>query len=167
MEDAYEVDPVHGSRYRFEPVGNDGLLVETVIDPGGGLPKHHHPTQDEIWWVTEGEIRIFVGKEWRTLTAADGKVNVPAGVVHSIENRGKTEARLTTEAHPARDLEAFLTESAAAAREGLFRRGGIPTSVRGARWALAFFARYEDQVVMAFPPRPVQTAMRGLARLVG
>lgn len=158
-------DPVHNATYRFEPVGDDGLLVETVLDPGGGLPKHHHPTQKEIWWVVEGEAHLFLDEGWRSLVPDDGKVEVPPRMVHSIENRSGSQVRLKAEAHPALDLEAFLTESARAAREGLFRKGGVPTSWRGAKWAAAFLTRYEDQVVMAFPPRPLQKLARPLARL--
>lgn len=167
MHEEYEVDPVHGARYRFEPSGSDGLLVVTVIEPGGILPKHHHPAQDETWWVERGEIRLFADGRWRAVTAADGEVEVPAGVVHALKNESSSEVHLRAEARPALDLEAFLTESAAAAREGLFRRGGIPTGWRGAKWAAAFLERYSEQVVMSFPPRPLQRAIRPLARLGG
>ena len=63
------------------------------------------------------------------------------------------------------DLEEFLTESAWAAREGLFMKGGIPKSWRGAKWAAAFLAKHEEQTVMTFPPRFAQRMMKPLARL--
>ncbi len=158
------VDPVHGVRYSFQRDGED-LLVETWMKPGGGLPKHYHPIQEEIWWVNEGEIRFHLDGEWRTLRPEDGEVTVAPGVVHGLENKSSGEAHLGCRAVPALDLEEFLTDSAAAARDGLFMKGGIPKSWRGAKWAAGFLARHEDQTVMTFPPRFAQRMMKPLARL--
>ena len=72
------------------------------------------------------------------------------------------QAHLRCHVVPALDLQEFLTESAAAAREGLFMRGGIPRSLRGARWAASFLKKHRDNVVMTFPPRFVQSAMIAL-----
>lgn len=156
-------DPVHGVTYEFTPRGED-MYVETVMEPGGGLPKHFHPTQVEHWWAIDGEVSFHLSGEWRRLTPDDGKVEVPAGTVHGLKNESGRAARLGATAHPALDLEGFLTESAKAAREGLFMKGGIPKSLRGARWAASFLERYEDDVVMMFPPRFVQRMLKPLAR---
>ena len=158
------VDPVHGVRYTFEEEGNE-LIVDTLMDPGGGLPKHYHPAQEEIWWVVSGEVRFHLDGEWLTLTPESGKVTVPPGTVHGLENESATETHLRAEVNPPLDLKSFLTDSAAAAREGLFMKGGIPRSLRGAKWAAQFLERYEDQVVMTFPPRFAQKLMRPLARI--
>ena len=157
-------DPVHRSRYRFEQAG-ENIWVETWLEPGGALPEHLHPRQEERWSVVEGEVTFGLDGRKRTLHPADGEVVVAPGMRHSLSNDSGAEAHLRCLAIPALGLEAFLTESAAAAREGLFMRGGIPKSFRGARWAAKFLARYEDDVVMTFPPRFVQRAMKAaLAR---
>jgi quercetin dioxygenase-like cupin family protein len=166
MSDA-TVDPVHGVRYEFEQGEGDLLTVDSWMQDGGGLPKHYHPIQEEIWWVEEGEVSFHLDGEWRTLRPEDGKVVVPAGTVHGLENRSGAETHLRAEVRPPLDLQEFLTDSARAAREGLFMKGGIPKSWRGAKWAAGFLARHEDQTVMTFPPRFVQKAMRPLARLGG
>jgi hypothetical protein len=41
-------------------------------------------------------------------------------------------------------------------------RGGIPRSLRGARWAARFLKRHRDDVVMTFPPRFVQSVLIAL-----
>ena len=41
-------------------------------------------------------------------------------------------------------------------------RGGVPRNLRGARWAARFLERHRADVVMSFPPRPVQSAMVAL-----
>ena len=154
-------DPVHRARYTFEPDG-ENLWVDTWLEPGGGLPAHHHPKQEEHWSVVEGEVRFQLGDHKRVIGPADGAMIVKPGTKHGIESVSDTEAHLRCHVLPALGLQAFLEESAAAAREGLFMRGGIPKSLRGARWAAKFLKRNRDEVVMAFPPPPVQSAMVAL-----
>ena len=154
-------DPVHRARYTFEPDG-ENLFVDAWLEPGGALPPHLHPRQEERWSVVEGEVRFQLGDEKRVIGPADGEMIVTPGTKHGLESVADREAHLRCHVLPARDLQAFLEESAAAAREGLFMRGGIPKSLRGARWAARFLKRYREDVVMSFPPPPVQSAMIAL-----
>jgi quercetin dioxygenase-like cupin family protein len=154
-------DPVHRVRYAFEPDGQN-LFVDAWMEPGGVLPAHHHPHQEERWSVIEGDARFQLGRVKRLIAPADGELVVPAGTKHAIANMSDREAHLRCHVIPARNLRAFLEESAEAAREGLFIRGGIPKSLRGARWAAAFLKRHREDVVMSFPPPLVQSAMIAL-----
>jgi quercetin dioxygenase-like cupin family protein len=154
-------DPVHGARYSFQPDG-DNLIVDTWLEPGGGLPAHYHPNQEERWSVVEGEITFQLGKDKRPLRPEDGEVVVRPGTKHAVIGSSDREAHLRCHVIPARNLQSFLEESAAAAREGLFMRGGIPKSLRGARWAARFLKQHREDVVMTFPPRFVQSAMIAL-----
>jgi quercetin dioxygenase-like cupin family protein len=154
-------DPVHRARYAFEPDG-DNLFVDTWLEPGGALPPHFHPNQEERWSVVDGEVRFQLGKDKRVLRPEDGEVIVRPGTVHGLESISDTDTHLRCHAVPALGLQAFLEDSAAAAREGLFMRGGIPKSLRGARWAARFLKRHREDVVMTFPPRFVQSALIGL-----
>jgi quercetin dioxygenase-like cupin family protein len=151
-------DPVHRARYAFEPDGED-LVVDTWLEPGGALPPHFHPRQTEIWSVVDGEVRFQLGKEKRVITPADGGQTVEPNTVHGLESTGTGTAHLRCHVSPAYDLQAFLEESAAAAREGLFIKGGLPKSLKGARWAAAFLERHQEDVVMTFPPAFAQRAM--------
>lgn len=150
-------DPVHRARFRFHPDG-ENVWVETWLEPGGVLPPHMHPRQEERWEVLEGAVRLQLGDSKRIVTPADGPQIVPPLTKHALWSTGQ-EAHLRCHALPALGLEAFLTESAQAARDGLFMKGGIPRSLRGARWAARFLARNREDVVMSFPPRFVQSAM--------
>ena len=136
-------DPVHRVRYAFEPDG-ENLLVDAWMDPGGNLPAHLHPRQEERWSVVDGEARFQLGRTKRVIRPEDGELLVRPGTKHAIANVSGREAHLRCHVLPARDLQAFLEESAAAAREGLFMRGGIPRSLRGARWAAAFLERHRE-----------------------
>jgi quercetin dioxygenase-like cupin family protein len=154
-------DPVHGARYAFQPDG-DNLIVDTWLEPGGALPAHYHPRQEERWSVVEGEITFQLGNDKRTLRPEDGEVPVLPGTKHAVIGSSDREAHLRCHVIPARNLQSFLEESAAAAREGLIRRGGIPKNLRGARWGARFLKQHRDDTVMTFPPRFMQSAMIAL-----
>jgi len=154
-------DPVSRVRYAFTPDG-DNLHVECWMEPGGALPPHLHPRQTETWSVVEGEVRFRLGADERVVTPADGDLLVPPGAVHGLKSTGGAEARLRCHVVPALDLQAFLEESAAAAREGLFTARGLPHGLRGARWAARFLKRHRAETVMLSPPPVLQRALIAL-----
>jgi len=154
-------DPVHRARYSFERQG-DNMLVDCWIEPGGGLPEHLHPVQEERWSVVDGRIRFGLGDTKREIGPEDGDMLVRPGTKHSLTSVTGEDAHLRCLVLPAGHLQDFLEDSARAAREGLFMRGGIPRNLRGARWAARFLKQHRDDVVMTFPPRPVQSAMIAL-----
>lgn len=154
-------DPVHRARYSFEADG-ENMTVDAWIEPGGVLPAHHHPRQEERWSVISGEVRFQLGATKRVITAEDEEIVVPAGTTHSIAAVADREAHMRCYVVPALGIRDFLEDSSAAAREGLFMRGGIPRGLRGARWAATFLERHRADVVMTFPPAPVQRAMIAL-----
>ncbi len=156
-------DPIHRVSMAFERDGDDRLWVLTWLDPGGHLPEHFHPTLDEHWEVLEGTARVKVDGEWRDLTAADGPVLVGRGVRHELRNTGSEQARLRTLVEPAGRLEEFLTESARAAREGLYNARNLPTGLRGAAWVSEFALRFRDETVMCSPPPAVQRVLLPVA----
>ena len=153
-------DPVSRTRYAFAPEGED-LIVHVWLEPGGALPAHLHPRQTEHWSVLEGEVSFRLGREKRVIGPEAGVITVAPGVVHGLESSGR-EAHLQCRVEPALHLREFLEESAAAARERLFTRRGLPRGLRGARWAARFLKRYGDETVMAFPPRPLQRLLIAL-----
>jgi mannose-6-phosphate isomerase-like protein (cupin superfamily) len=154
-------DPVHRARYSFEPDGDD-LIVDAWIEPGGGLPAHFHPRQEERWSVLDGSVRFQLGDTKRVIGPEDGEMVVSPGMKHSLASVDDREAHLRCIASPALGLQAFLEDSAAAANQGLFMRGGIPRGLRGARWVASFLKRNRQDVVMTFPPQFVQRTMVAL-----
>jgi quercetin dioxygenase-like cupin family protein len=58
------------------------------IEPGGHSPRHSHPHEHENF-VVEGQGRVWVNDEWRSLKAGD-VVFVPGGMEHTYENTGET-----------------------------------------------------------------------------
>jgi mannose-6-phosphate isomerase-like protein (cupin superfamily) len=148
-------DPIHRASYAFRPEGDD-LWVYTWLDDDGHLPEHFHPSLEEHWETLEGAIRVKLDGTWRELVPEDGQVVVAPNVRHELENTSGREARLRTRVIPGGRLEEFLTESARAAREGLYNARNLPTSLRGAGWLARFALRFRDETVMTSPPPPVQ-----------
>lgn len=50
--------------------GADGLsLIESLAAEGDSPPLHVHRTEDELFHVLEGELRLRVGDAWRRRAA--------------------------------------------------------------------------------------------------
>jgi mannose-6-phosphate isomerase-like protein (cupin superfamily) len=149
------VDPIHKVSYSFRRDGSD-LWVYTWLEDGGHLPEHFHPTLTEYWETLEGAARVKLDGSWRDLVPADGPIEVSPNVRHELKNESGALARMRTRVTPGGRLEEFLTESARAAREGLYNARNLPRGVRGARWVAHFALRFRDETVMTSPPPALQ-----------
>jgi hypothetical protein len=158
-------DPLHRVSYSFRRDESD-LWVYSWLQDGAHLPEHLHPSLEERWETLEGTARVRIDGVWRELTPADGPVLVARGVRHELRNDSGQVARMRTRVTPAGRLEQFLTESARAAREGLYTARGLPTGLRGAAWIGEFALRFRDETVMTSPPPALQRVVLPLlARL--
>ena len=154
-------DPVLRLRMRFEHQEKD-LAGDVEVEPGGGIGKHFHPHQDELWVVREGKARFQLGRSKRLLEAGE-EVLVPAGVRHALKNVGNSTARLRFTIKPALELEPFLLEAAALNREGKVTSFGVPTSFGALLDGAAFIDRYKETCVLVFPPPFPPPALQSLA----
>jgi len=148
-------DPIHRSSYTFRRDG-DNLWVDTWLEDGGHLPEHFHPSLEEHWEAIEGTVRVKLAGTWRDLVPEDGPVLVARNVRHELKNTSARGIHLRSEVIPGGHLEDFLTESAHAARDGLFNDRNLPTSWRGAVWVAKFAHRFRDETVVTSPPPALQ-----------
>ena len=154
-------DPIHRVSYSFERDGAN-LWVFTWLEDGGHLPEHFHPSLAEHWEVLDGVVRVRLDGAWRDVAPEDGPVTVRPNMRHELKNESGRQARLRTEVIPAGRLEEFLRETARAAREGLYNRRNMPTSLRGAVWAADIAQSFRDETVMCSPPPAVQRVLSPL-----
>lgn len=154
-------DPVSRVRLSFQREG-ENLIVDLWLEPGGNLPAHFHPKQEERWSVAAGRAGVRLGDEALEVTPGDGEIVVAPSVVHGITSISDEEAHLRCQVVPALRLQEFLTESCRAAQEGYFTQRGLPRGRRGARWAARFLKRYRDETVFVKPPQFVQRALIAL-----
>jgi len=91
----WDLMPNHVELYHREIVSAaeaDGMGIRTSsvlwekIGVGGQVLPHYHDVV-EIIHITVGQVRLLCNGEWRDYEAGD-TFQVPAGVVHSVANRG-------------------------------------------------------------------------------
>lgn len=156
-------DPNRRQHYEFRQEGNK-LIVDVFVAPGGDVPTHLHPHQEERWTVLAGRIRFKVDGHKTTPDLGEA-ITVPPGVRHSFKNVGDGEAHARAEVRPALHLREFLEDGAALARARCYTRRGFVTSPRGAIQMAKFVERYREETVVCWPPRLVQRLLSPLARL--
>ena len=154
-------DPVTRVRQTFTTEG-ESLVVDNWVEPGGALPAHYHPQQEERWSVIDGEARFRHGSSERVITPDDGEILVAPGDVHAITSSSDRDAHLRCYVTPPLRLRQFLEEAASAGEAGLFTQAGRPRGLRGARWAAGFLKRYGDETVLLFPPPIAQRVLIAL-----
>lgn len=67
-------------------------ILEATIPPGGGPPRHNHLNEDEIFYVTHGQLEISAGND--TFVAQAGSlIFVPRGMMHGFRNNTKDFAK--------------------------------------------------------------------------
>jgi quercetin dioxygenase-like cupin family protein len=154
-------DPVSRVRHRFELVG-DSLVVDSWLEPGGALPPHYHPQQEERWSAVSGSVRFLHNDVEHLIGPEAGEIIVERGEVHGLRNDGDNEAHLRCYVTPPLRLQQFLEEAADAGQQGLFTQRGLPRSLRGARWVASFLKRYRDETVFVSPPRVAQNLLIAL-----
>jgi quercetin dioxygenase-like cupin family protein len=100
------------------------LEVEADYAPGGvSPPKHFHPAQAERFQGVEGELRVRIDGEERTLGPGD-VLEIPAGAVHQMWNPGPDEAKVIWQTRPAGRTEEWFRAVDAANRAAGGRRPG-------------------------------------------
>jgi quercetin 2,3-dioxygenase len=109
MHQAFGLKPID---FKVSTQDSDGRLF--IIEQGnsrlGGPPRHIHPTQEEWFYVLEGEYVIEVGETRYQLRPGDA-VLAPRGIPHVWAFVGNGHGRLLITFQPAGQMEAFFAES--------------------------------------------------------
>ena len=86
--------PGHPITYKATAEGTGGAysLLEVVV-AGNGPTQHIHKSEEEAFYILEGEVNIKLGEH--TIRGTVGSfVLVPRGTVHTFWNAGATPAKL-------------------------------------------------------------------------
>ncbi len=78
------------------PLVNGARDIVTLVvhlEPGKGHAFHHHPNQEEVIYVLEGQVEQWVAEQ-KTLLGVGDAAFIGAGVVHASFNVGTEVARL-------------------------------------------------------------------------
>lgn len=85
-------------------------LMETVLPPGGVVPKHIHKEEDENNFILEGQLTMHIG-EAVYLAVPGSYVVAPRGVEQYFKNESDSDCR-------------FLTTFTPGGAEGFFKDAG-------------------------------------------
>ncbi len=103
--------PGHTITHKICGADTDGAFSVLEVDLfGDGPPRHIHKTEEEAFYVLEGEIDVLVGE--RTIKASAGSVVlVPRGTVHTVARSGQAPAKFLAIYSPA-GIEQFFNDAA-------------------------------------------------------
>ena len=87
--------------------GQSCMLVQSS-PPGGGVPPHSHKSEDETFFVLEGEYELVVDGQSRKLSAGD-TAHATRGSVHTFRNIGVGPGRMLVVVVPG-GFETYLEE---------------------------------------------------------
>jgi mannose-6-phosphate isomerase-like protein (cupin superfamily) len=106
--------------YLASSVSSHGLFGlyrwEMGVEPSGPGP-HFHRTISESFFVLEGSVRIFDGREWLETRPGDF-VHVPEGGIHGFRNESGAPATMLLHFAPGAPREGYFEGLAGFAREG-------------------------------------------------
>jgi quercetin dioxygenase-like cupin family protein len=102
---------VSGNPYTYKVVGGDTggnySLIECTT-AGDGPPPHIHKSEEEAFYVLEGEVNVKIGEQ--TISGTAGSfVLIPRCTVHTFSNVGTEPAKMLLIISPA-GFEQFFTE---------------------------------------------------------
>jgi quercetin dioxygenase-like cupin family protein len=144
--------------------GGELYQVDFYLQPGGFVAAEHiHPLQEERFEVISGTLRGRVaGKE---VSGGPGEqLVVPAGTPHVWRNSGADELHVLVEFRPALRIESFFETFFGLAQDGkVNRKTGLPNILQMA----VVLRAYRHELILARPPRLVQTLLFGLLALIG
>ncbi|HVV19168.1 MAG TPA: cupin domain-containing protein [Pseudonocardiaceae bacterium] len=158
-------NPISGERIVILTDPDDGqqtLVWELVLDPGGRVPASHaHPRQEERFTVLAGELRMRVGRQ-RIRAEAGATVSVPPGTVHSFANPGPDATRVLVHTRPALGMRTLLEVAAAMAGAQHAEGRRLPRLLD----LVLFMREFQAEVAAPYVPRVlVRPVLAGLSLL--
>ena len=94
-----------------EKTGGAMAVVEATVPPGHGPPLHIHSREDELFYIIDGQVRIWHDKEF--MEVSSGAVEfLPRNMAHTYKNVGTEPARMLVTITPAAFLGFFREVSA-------------------------------------------------------
>jgi quercetin dioxygenase-like cupin family protein len=165
-------DPARRQRYRFRRARDERgevVHVDAWVGPGGDVPLHAHPTQEETFNVQSGVVEFRAGGDRRQAGPGE-QVVVPPRTPHAFANKGDDEAHLAVEVRPPEDFEDFIQAFAGLGRAGKLSAHG-PRNPRGLLELAVLIEHFRSSTHFLRPPRIVQlvtlTPLAALARRLG
>ena len=103
---------------KSESTGGAYSLIHLTASPGFETPYHLHHTEDEAFYVLDGEFTFF-SKGKKIVLGPGGYIFLPRGVPHGFRCSSEKESRLLTHIMPGADVGfvGMMLEMAVPAKE--------------------------------------------------
>lgn len=160
--------PITRERIVFRKTAGDTngelLQADVYFQPGAFVAAEHiHPLQEERFEVISGTLCGRVAGKELAMNPGE-KFVVPAGTPHVWWNSGNDELHFLAELRPALRMETFFETFFGLAQDGKVNpKTGLPNLLQMALVMRAF----RNELILARPPRPVQTLLFGLLAPIG
>ena len=105
---------------KSESTGGRYSLVHATVPPGFATPYHLHHTEDEAFYVLEGELTVIRDGE-KTLLRSGGHIFLPRGVSHGVRCSSEQDSRVLTLVMPGGNVGfvGMMLEMAVPAEDGV------------------------------------------------
>ena len=137
MKNRIHDNPVLQNRIEFkelcEETGGTRTVAEVTLKSGGNIPLHYHNEFSEYYEVLEGELKMQVGKEIKTLHKGDYLL-VPVKMVHKYFNESDSDVKFKVVIQPGNiGYQLLVSVLNGLARDRKVNKRGLPTNwlVRG------------------------------------
>ena len=137
MKNKVHSNPILGNRIEFkelcEETSGTRTVAEITLDPHGSVPLHYHNEFSEYYEVLEGELKMQLGKEIKTLNKGD-YVLVPIKMVHRYFNETDQQVKFKVVIQPGNiGYQLLVSVLNGLARDGKVGKDGLPVNwlIRG------------------------------------
>ena len=99
------------SRWFSRPSATGALqlvVVEVELEPGAGHAFHHHPLQEEVLYVLDGQVQQWLEQDQRILHPGDA-IFIHKGIVHASFNVSSRPAKFLAILGPSVGPEGYQT----------------------------------------------------------
>lgn len=154
-------------RVGTEESGDDLLVADLYVRPGGAVAGEHVHTRTEEWFtVREGRVGFRLdGRE--VIAPLNRRLHVTVGTAHDWWNAGEEEAHVIVEVAPGARFEEMIKNLYGLAQDGETDARGMPRLLQAALFAREF----ADVLYFTKPPRFAQkllfAALTPAARFLG
>jgi mannose-6-phosphate isomerase-like protein (cupin superfamily) len=137
MKNRVHENPVIKNRIEFkelcEETNGTRTVAEITLQKGGKVPLHYHYEFSEYYEVLEGELKMQVGKEIKTLQKGD-YVLIPIKIPHRYFNDSNAEVKFKVVIQPGNiGYQLLVSVLNGLGRDGKVNKDGLPTNwlIRG------------------------------------
>jgi quercetin dioxygenase-like cupin family protein len=92
-----------------ESTGGSFALIHQIAPPGPATPYHLHRTEDEAFYVLDGESTFFCDGK-KTVIGPGGYIFLPRGIPHGIRNDSHVPATILILAMPGNGFVGMMKE---------------------------------------------------------